>query len=82
VKEKKFEWSDIPKQLINAIPIVAWLPKYSWGTDFPMDLVAGIAVASMLVPQSLALALLAGLPPVIGLYASMVSSPLSRPSFY
>ncbi len=38
----------------------------------PGDLVAGITVATMLVPQSMAYALLAGLPPVAGLYASIL----------
>ena len=36
------------------------------------DLVAGITVAAMLVPQAMAYALLAGLPPQVGLYASTV----------
>ena len=36
------------------------------------DIVAGLTVAVMLVPQAMAYALLAGLPPIIGLYASIV----------
>jgi len=36
------------------------------------DIIAGITVAVMLVPQAMAYALLAGLPPIIGLYASIV----------
>ena len=36
------------------------------------DLIAGITVAVMLVPQAMAYAMLAGLPPVVGLYASVV----------
>jgi sulfate permease, SulP family len=40
--------------------------------DLPGDLMAGLIVAIMLVPQSMAYALLAGLPPQVGLYASIV----------
>ncbi|HAN30022.1 MAG TPA: hypothetical protein DCQ06_00355, partial [Myxococcales bacterium] len=36
------------------------------------DLVAGLTTAVMLVPQGMAYAMLAGLPPVVGLYASML----------
>ena len=36
------------------------------------DLVAAVIVTIMLIPQSLAYALLAGLPPVVGLYASIL----------
>jgi len=47
----------------------AWLRHYRRG-DLPGDLTAGIVVAIMLVPQGMAYALLAGLPPQLGLYAS------------
>ncbi len=40
--------------------------------DLPGDLLAGLIVAIMLVPQAMAYALLAGLPPQVGLYASIV----------
>ncbi|MCC7412848.1 MAG: sulfate permease [Gammaproteobacteria bacterium] len=48
-----------------------WLRHYRREALAP-DLVAGAVVAVMLVPQSMAYALLAGLPPVTGLYASML----------
>ena len=53
------------------IPILQWLPKYS-REDFVGDLLAGVIVAIMLVPQGMAYALLAGLPPEVGLYASIL----------
>lgn len=53
------------------LPIFAWLPGYR-REDLPGDLIAGIVVAIMLVPQGMAYALLAGLPPQVGLYASVV----------
>lgn len=48
-----------------------WLRSYRRG-DLAGDLTAGVVVAVVLVPQSMAYALLAGLPPVMGLYASTV----------
>jgi SulP family sulfate permease len=53
------------------LPILGWLPGYHRGV-LRHDLVAGLTVAVMLVPQSMAYAALAGLPPVTGLYASVV----------
>ncbi|WP_271078756.1 SulP family inorganic anion transporter [Aurantiacibacter sp. MUD61] len=52
-------------------PILEWGRGYSRAilTD---DLVAAVIVTIMLIPQSLAYALLAGLPPVVGLYASIL----------
>jgi len=51
-------------------PILEWAPKYSSRT-FVNDLTVAAIVTIMLIPQSLAYALVAGLPPEIGLYASM-----------
>lgn len=51
------------------IPAVAWLRSYE-RRDVKEDITAGIIVAIMLVPQGMAYAMLAGLPPVIGLYGS------------
>lgn len=48
-----------------------WLRSYR-RADLPSDLLAGLTVAVMLVPQGMAYALLAGMPPVAGLYASTV----------
>jgi SulP family sulfate permease len=53
------------------IPSVNWLPGYH-RADLSGDLIAGLVVAIMLVPQSMAYAQLAGLPPQSGLYASII----------
>ncbi len=53
------------------LPFMDWMFNYK-RADLSGDLVAGIIVAVMLVPQSMAYAMLAGLPPKIGLYASIV----------
>ncbi|TBR43085.1 sulfate permease [Marinomonas agarivorans] len=53
------------------IPPAQWLKSYN-KRDFTSDIVAGLVVSIMMVPQSLAYALLAGLPPEMGLYASIL----------
>ncbi|KAL0427074.1 UNVERIFIED_CONTAM: putative sulfate transporter 3.5 [Sesamum latifolium] len=53
------------------IPICEWLPKYSLSL-FKYDLLAGITIASLAIPQGISYANLAKLPPVIGLYSSFV----------
>lgn len=58
-------------QMAKYLPILDWGRTYDRGT-LTNDLVAAVIVTIMLIPQSLAYALLAGLPPEMGLYASMV----------
>jgi len=50
-------------------PIINWLKDYR-RENLRGDMSAGLTVAVMLVPQAMAYAMLAGLPPVVGLYAS------------
>jgi sulfate permease, SulP family len=57
--------------------VARFLPILDWGRDYDRetlssDLVAAIIVTIMLIPQSLAYAMLAGLPPEVGLYASIL----------
>jgi SulP family sulfate permease len=56
---------------LNYLPIFTWLKTYR-RADFNGDLFAGIITAILLVPQGIAYALLAGLPPEFGLYASIL----------
>lgn len=53
------------------LPIATWLPTYSV-YKLRRDTLAALVVTVMLIPQSLAYALLAGLPAEVGLYASIV----------
>ena len=58
-------------------PLTRYLPILTWGKTyqrdtFVSDAVAAVIVTIMLIPQSLAYALLAGLPPEMGLYASIL----------
>ncbi|MDZ4271347.1 MAG: sulfate permease [Erythrobacter sp.] len=52
-------------------PILTWARSYDRGV-LSSDLMAAVIVTIMLIPQSLAYAMLAGLPPVVGLYASIL----------
>ncbi len=53
------------------LPILNWLPDYK-RAYLSGDISAGLTVGIMLVPQGMAYAMIAGLPPVFGLYASLV----------
>jgi high affinity sulfate transporter 1 len=55
----------------DAVPAVRWLSAYRlrW---LPKDLVAGLVLTTLLVPQGMAYAALAGLPPITGLYTSIL----------
>ncbi|MGR9086783.1 MAG: SulP family inorganic anion transporter [Gammaproteobacteria bacterium] len=55
----------------NYFPILGWLKTYNRG-DFNGDLFAGVITAILLVPQAIAYSILAGLPPELGLYASIL----------
>ena len=57
--------------LSQYLPILDWGRRYSRAT-LGADLMAALIVTIMLIPQSLAYALLAGMPPEAGLYASIV----------
>ena len=53
------------------IPILEWLPNYEKSL-FRHDLIAGITVGIILIPQGIAYAIIAGLPPIYGLYCALV----------
>lgn len=59
------------KKLARYVPVFDWGSRYN-GEKFSGDLIAAVVVTIMLIPQSLAYALLAGLPPETGLYASIL----------
>lgn len=54
----------------RVFPILDWIAAYK-KSYFLKDLIAGITVGIVLVPQGMAYAMIAGLPPVYGLYASL-----------
>lgn len=51
-------------------PILDWLPGYKWGDDLRWDLIAGLTVWALLVPEAMAYAGIAGVPPQAGLYTA------------
>src|SRR5690242_9688035 len=58
-------------RLMQLFPVTGWLKSYT-RQEFNSDLFAGIITAILLVPQGIAYAILAGLPPQLGLYASIL----------
>ena len=58
-------------QLKKHIPILQWLPKYkkAWLKN---DIFAGLTIGVILIPQGIAYAIIAGLPPIYGLYTAMI----------
>jgi len=58
-------------KLKSFIPLLEWLPKYK-KEYLSGDLSAGLTVGIMLIPQGMAYAMIAGLPPVFGLYAALI----------
>ena len=57
--------------LSRFFPILNWLPNYK-KEYLSSDLIAGLTVGILIVPQGMAYAMIAGLPPVFGLYAALV----------
>ncbi|KAJ1371714.1 hypothetical protein KIN20_033701 [Parelaphostrongylus tenuis] len=60
--------------LTSFMPILHWLPNYKWKEYIHGDLIAGLTVGIMHVPQGMAYASLANVPPVYGMYSSFFSS--------
>ncbi|XP_061869747.1 solute carrier family 26 member 9 isoform X3 [Colius striatus] len=56
--------------LFNLFPILVWLPKYKIKDYILPDVLGGLSAGTIQVPQGMAFALLANLPPVNGLYSS------------
>ncbi|TYH93882.1 hypothetical protein E1A91_A12G003700v1 [Gossypium mustelinum] len=53
------------------LPILEWAPRYSF-QFLKSDLVAGITIASLAIPQGISYAKLANVPPILGLYSSFI----------
>lgn len=66
-------WHQPSSRTTLLTPCTGWFKDYSYET-FKADLTAGFVVAVVLIPQAMAYALLAGLPPVAGFYAALVGA--------
>ncbi|XP_075973991.1 sodium-independent sulfate anion transporter-like [Anticarsia gemmatalis] len=60
------------KTLLRRLPILEWLPKYTLRSGLA-DVIAGITVGLTVIPQAIAYAGVAGLPPQYGLYSSFMA---------
>nr|XP_028573395.1 sulfate transporter [Podarcis muralis]XP_028573396.1 sulfate transporter [Podarcis muralis]XP_028573398.1 sulfate transporter [Podarcis muralis]XP_028573399.1 sulfate transporter [Podarcis muralis] len=60
--------------LFSFLPVLKWLPKYNLKENILGDLMSGLIVGILLVPQSIAYSLLAGQEPIYGLYTSFFAS--------
>ena len=64
-----------PNVFVRTMPIIDWLPHYqrSW---LPLDLLAGLSVWALVIPQALAYAAVVGVPAQYGLYTILGASTL------
>ncbi|KAI1718632.1 sulfate permease family domain-containing protein [Ditylenchus destructor] len=65
------------RSVLGFLPILKWLPRYSWRDNFLYDVISGLTTGVMFVPQGIAYSYLAGVDPVYGLYSSFLA-----PLFY
>jgi sulfate transporter 4 len=56
----------------TVVPAWSWLKSYPWKTTFSQDLIAGLTVGVMVIPQGMSYAKLAGLPVEYGLYSALM----------
>uniref|UniRef100_A0A8D8S9J3 Prestin n=1 Tax=Cacopsylla melanoneura TaxID=428564 RepID=A0A8D8S9J3_9HEMI len=56
---------------LSLFPILEWLPKYDWKNDLSHDLVSGVTVAILHIPQGMAYSSLGGVPPIVGIYMAV-----------
>ncbi len=56
------------------IPVLQWLPEYNWKAYLYEDIIAGLTIVALLIPQSAAFSALAGVPTSLGMYTSSISA--------
>jgi hypothetical protein len=55
---------------LDRVPFFKWIRKYNVKENLAKDMIAGLTIGVLQIPQGMAYSLMAGLPPVIGLYVS------------
>ncbi|KAK9146606.1 hypothetical protein Sjap_006509 [Stephania japonica] len=72
---RQFKGQPLSRKIVLGLqyfmPILEWAPRYTF-QYFKADLIAGITIASLAIPQGISYAKLANLPPILGLYSSFV----------
>ncbi|VDM48094.1 unnamed protein product, partial [Toxocara canis] len=66
---KKVEWIHFCRR---RIPLLSWLPVYDWKDDFLNDIINGIMLSILYIPQGLAYGMMVGVPPIYGVYTGIV----------
>ncbi|KAI6183240.1 STAS domain-containing protein [Aphelenchoides bicaudatus] len=61
---------DLLCSIVNFFPIFSWLGKYDWKDSLAADAIGGLTLAIVHIPQGIAYSVLAGVPPIVGLYIS------------
>ncbi|XP_006863934.1 PREDICTED: sulfate transporter [Chrysochloris asiatica] len=64
----------VKHMVFGFLPVLQWLPKYDLKKNILGDVMSGLIVGILLVPQSIAYSLLAGQEPIYGLYTSFFAS--------
>ncbi|XP_028658423.2 sulfate anion transporter 1 [Erpetoichthys calabaricus] len=73
-KSCSFSFKKVQPALTGFFPVVKWLPKYRFKEYVWGDVMSGLIIGIILVPQAIAYCLLAGLQPIYGLYTSFFSN--------
>ena len=60
-----------PRSLRTVLPVLDWLPTYSWRRDLTADVVAGVALSALMIPEAMGYAGVAGVAAQVGLYAAL-----------
>ena len=71
--------TSILPRIARFLPFLVWLPELRDKQTLRADLIAGLTVALVLIPQSMAYAQLAGLPAYFGLYAAFLPPMVAAP---
>ncbi|VDK70095.1 unnamed protein product [Litomosoides sigmodontis] len=56
----------------SRLPIIGWLPTYNWQEDLLRDVINGIMISIIYIPQGLAYGVMVGTPPIYGIYTGIV----------
>lgn len=70
--------SDVRSVAVSLVPALDWMLSYDVRRDLKGDVVAGLSVGFMIIPQGMAYARVANLPSIYGLYTGYVPCLLYR----